>query len=52
MKGTLIESEENHDSATTRQNPFETYEEVAEGFEDLLAPLELFLIESIKVIWI
>lgn len=31
---------------------FETYEEVAEGFEDLLAPLELFLIESIKVIWI
>ena len=28
-----------------RQNPFETYEEVAEGFEDLLAPLELFLIE-------
>lgn len=25
-----------------RQNPFETYEEVAEGFEDLLAPLELF----------
>lgn len=35
-----------------RQNPFETYEEVAEGFEDLLAPLELFLIENIKVIWI
>ena len=52
LKGTLIESEENHDSATIRQNPFETYEEVAEGFEDLLAPLELFLIESIKVIWI
>lgn len=32
-----------------RQNPFETYEEVAEGFE---RHWNCFLIENIKVIWI